>query len=171
VSALWDVPVGNPGSPRWQQLTIGGWQLSGIASAVSGEPLSVRSGRDNSLTGIGSDTADLVGNWRLPDDRSKASKINAWFNTAAFSQNREGTFGTTGINWLRAPGNVNVDVAAQKQFRFAERQRVEFRTSFYNLLNHANLGNPNITQNNAAFGRITSAGSPRVIEFGLRYAF
>lgn len=171
VSALWDVPLGGAGSPRWMQLTIGGWQLSGIANAVSGEPLTVRSGRDNSLAGIGSDTADLVGDWRLSDDRSKADKINAWFNPAAFAQNQEGTFGNTGINWLLGPRNVNVDFAAQKQFRLTERHRIEFRGSFYNFFNHTNLGNPNTTQNNAAFGRITSSGSPRVIELGLRYAF
>jgi len=62
-------------------------------------------------------------------------------------------------------------MAVQKQFRFTERQRAEFRGSFYNLMNHANLGNPNTTQLNSTFGRITSAGAPRVIEFGLRYAF
>ena len=145
--------------------------MSGIASAVSGPPLTVRSGVDNSFTAINGDTADLVGEWRLPDDRSKHEKLTAWFNTAAFVQNAPGTFGNTGINFMRGPGSVNIDYAAQKQFRITERHRLEFRASFYNLFNHANLGNPNTTRNNATFGRITTAGTPRVIELGARYAF
>jgi hypothetical protein len=64
-----------------------------------------------------------------------------------------------------------VDCAIQKQFRVAETQRIELRGSFYNVFNHANLGNPNTTQLNSIFGRITSASTPRVVELGLRYAF
>ena len=49
---------------------------------------------------------------------------------------------------------------------------MELRGSFYNLFNHPNLGNPNTTVTNAAFGKITSmSNSPRVIEFGLKFAF
>jgi hypothetical protein len=171
LSTLWDIPLGGPGRPRWERLVLGGWQMSGIANAVSGAPLTVRSGRDNSLTGIGQDTADAVGDWRISGDRSKQDKINAWFNTAAFAQNGPGTFGNTGIGLLSGPGTWNVDFATRKQFRFAETQNVEFRGSFYNLLNHANLGNPNTTQLNSIFGRITSASTPRVIELAVRYAF
>ena len=72
---------------------------------------------------------------------------------------------------MRGPGTANIDLAVQKNFRITERQRLEFRGSFYNLPNHANFGNPNTTQNNSAFGRITTSGTPRVVEFGLRYAF
>jgi hypothetical protein len=171
-SMLWDLPWGGKGTPLWRQMTIGGWQLSGIINAISGAPLTVRSGRDNSLTGIGGDTADLVGDWRLTGDRSKNARMAQWFNTAAFKQNGEGTFGQTGINWLRGPGSWNIDMAAAKNFRISESKRVEFRSSFYNLFNHANLGNPNTTVLNATFGKITSmSNTPRVIEFGLKFAF
>ncbi len=171
VSALWDLPFGRAGAPAWQRLTIGGWQMSGIWNAVSGAPLTVRAGRDNSLSGIVGDTADVVGDWRLSGDRSKQDKINAWFNTKAFAQNAPGTFGATGIGFMRGPGSWNIDFAIQKQFRIGELHRFEVRGSFYNVLNHANLGNPNTTQLNSIFGRITSAGTPRVGEVGLRYAF
>lgn len=171
VSALWDLPIGGSGSPAWQRLTIGGWQMSAITSAVSGSPLTVRSGIDNSFTGIGGDTADVVGDWRLPDGRSTQEKLTAWFNTAAFVQNAVGKFGNTGINFMRGPGTINIDFAAQKQFRITERCHLDFRGSFYNVLNHANLGNPNTTRSNSTFGRITSAGTPRVIDLGLRFAF
>jgi hypothetical protein len=171
VSTLWDIPMGGPGRPQWERLLLGGWQMSGIANAVSGSPLTIRAGRDNSLTSIGGDTADVIGNWRLSGDRSKQDQINSWFDTSAFAQNAPGTFGNTGIGSLRGPGNWNVDFAARKQFRITETQHLEFRGSFYNVLNHANLGNPNTTQLNSIFGRITSASTPRVIELALRYAF
>lgn len=171
VSSLWDIPFGGSGSARWKQLLIGGWQLSGIANAITGAPLTVRSGRDNSLTGIGGDTADVIGDWRLPGGRSKQEQLNAWFNAAAFAQNREGTFGNTGIGFMRGPGSWNVDLSTRKQFRIVENHNLELRASFYNVMNHTNLGNPNTTQNNSIFGRITSAGSPRVGEVALRYSF
>jgi hypothetical protein len=146
--------------------------LTGIANAISGAPLTIASGLDNSLTGIGSDTADLVGAWSLPSGRTKQSRMAQWFNTAAFKTNAIGTYGTTGINWLYGPGSWNIDAAAMRNFRVTERQRFELRCSFYNFLNHPNLGNPNTTVTNAAFGKITSmSNSPRVIEFGLKYAF
>jgi hypothetical protein len=96
----------------------------------------------------------------------------AWFNPAAFAQNAAGTFGNTGIGILRGPGTWNTDLAVQRQFRFGERKRLEFRSSFYNLFNHANLNNPDTTQlNTTTFGKITSVSAPRVIELGLRFAF
>ncbi|MBS1835264.1 MAG: carboxypeptidase regulatory-like domain-containing protein [Acidobacteria bacterium] len=171
VSALWDLPFGRTGSARWKQLLIGGWQLSGIGNAITGAPLTVRAGRDNSLTGIGGDTADVVADWRLASGRSTQEKLSAWFNTSAFRPNAEGTFGNTGIGIIRGPGNWNIDLSTRKQFRIVENHNLELRASFYNVMNHANLGNPNTTQNNTIFGRITTASSPRVGEVALRYSF
>jgi hypothetical protein len=171
-SVLWDVPWGRAGAPAWQRWMLGGWQVSSIVNAISGTPLSVFSGLDNSLTGIGSDTADVIGGWRLPDGRSKQDRMAKWFNTAAFRPNAIGTFGTGGINWLYGPGSWNIDSALAKNFRITESKRLETRCSFYNLLNHPNLGNPNTTFTNAAFGRITSmSNSPRVIEIGMKFGF
>jgi hypothetical protein len=133
ISALWEVPLGGESAPKWQQYIIGGWQLSGIANMVSGAPLTVRAGRDNSLRGIGGDTADVVGDWQLDDGRTRQEKMNAWFSTGAFVQNAAGTFGNTGIGFMRGPGTWNTDLAVQRQFRVTERQRLEFRGSFYNL--------------------------------------
>jgi hypothetical protein len=171
-SALFDLPWGKSGSSAWRRYTVGGWQLSGILSAISGAPLTVLSGLDNSLTGIGTDTADLIGNWQLDGDRSKQDRMAKYFNTAAFKTNAAGTFGTSGINWLYGPGSWNIDMAATKTFQINEHNRLEFRSSYYNLLNHPNLGNPNTTLTNGAFGKITSmSNSPRVIELGLKFAF
>jgi hypothetical protein len=42
----------------------------------------------------------------------------------------------------------------------------------FNLLNTFNLGNPETVLDTATFGRITTmAGSPRILQFGLKYGF
>ncbi len=49
--------------------------------------------------------------------------------------------------------------------------RVQFRPEFFNLLNRVNLSNPNATIGASELGKITSAGSPRVIQFALKLVF
>jgi hypothetical protein len=127
---------------------------------------------DNSLTGIGGDRVDIIGDPDLPSDRPKSEQILAWFNKAAFQQNALGTFGTIGRNTERGPGLATVDFSAFKSFALPfEGHQMEFRAEFFNLFNHANLNNPNSTFTSNVFGRITSAGEPRIIQFALRYAF
>jgi len=169
-SGIWDLPFGQNARPL-ERLLIGGWQLSGIVSASTGSPFTVIPGRDNSYVGIGSDSAQLVGDWRISGDRSKAAEIMQWFNTAAFAQNPVGTFGNVGINSIYGPGRWNADMAVSKSVRIRETRKVEFRTSFYNMFNHANLGNPNNSQSSPTFGRITTTSDPRVIEMSLKLLF
>jgi hypothetical protein len=48
---------------------------------------------------------------------------------------------------------------------------LEFRAEFFNLLNHPNFGIPGETIGSSTAGQITSAGSPRDIQFGLKLKF
>ena len=48
--------------------------------------------------------------------------------------------------------------------------KIQFRSEFFNVLNRVNLGNPNVTFG-SSMGRITSAGSPRVLQFALKVLF
>jgi hypothetical protein len=137
----------------------------------TGFPFTVRSGNNRSFNGQGLDTADLVG---IPSytSGSRGDKINAWFNTKAFALNAVGTVGNVGINTLRGPGLFNVDAGLYKNFRLAEATELQFRSEFFNVLNHPNLGTPNATVASPAFGRIsTIVGTPRVIELGLKLRF
>jgi hypothetical protein len=135
----------------------------------------VRCGCDNSRTGTGSDTPDQVGVATLPSGRSRAAQIAQYFNTAAFIPNALGTFGTMGVNNLRGSGFYNVDLAFGKKFRlpYSDKHSLQFRGEFFNLLNQPSFSNPSATlAAPGTFGRILStASSPRVIEFALRYAF
>jgi hypothetical protein len=87
-------------------------------------------------------------------------------------------FGDLGRNTFRGPGQQNWDFSLIKNFRITERQSIRFTTDFFNIWNHANFGNPAVTDvesislPNSPFGKITSTvGTPRLIQFSLRYAF
>ena len=137
----------------------------------SGDPFTVVSGRDNSFSGVGQDRADLIGNPYLPSGRPTAARVDRYFNIDAFTFNAIGAFGTAGRNILRNPGNANVDIGLFKNIPLFEGHRVQFRAEAFNVFNRVNLGNPNANRNAAAFGRITAAGSPRVIQLALKYQF
>jgi len=152
---------------------FGGWQTNGIISLQSGGPLTIASGIDNSLSGIGADRADIIGNPVISGNRSKSEQIAQYFNVNAFALNAVGTFGNLGRGTMRGPAFSNVDFSLFKRFAmpYKESHHMEFRAEAFNLLNHANLGNPNTNRSSAQFGRIVSAADPRILQFALRYAF
>jgi hypothetical protein len=151
---------------------LGGWQSNFIYTAASGSPISIASGVDNALMGIGGNRADLTGApLMLPGGRSQAERIQKWFNTAAFQVNAIGTIGASGRNILRAPGGWNADYSLFKNFHLMERARLQFRGEFFNVFNHTRLGTPNTTFTSQTFGRITSANSPRIVQLALKLVF
>jgi hypothetical protein len=80
-------------------------------------------------------------------------------------------FGNSGVGILRGPSLVNIDFNLAKEFRLTERQMLQFRTEFFNALNHTNLGIPSVTMG-SGFGQITNTATPaRQIQFGLKYRF
>jgi hypothetical protein len=99
-------------------------------------------------------------------------------------------FGSLGRNTFRGPGQQNWDFSLIKNFKITERQELRFTTDFFNIWNHANFGNPAFTDvesfqcaagsancvngilTTSPFGKITSTvGTPRLVQFSLRYAF
>jgi outer membrane receptor protein involved in Fe transport len=161
------------GNSRPLSVFTSGWGTEGIVTWQSGTPFTVRSGVDNSLSGVGLDTADQVGNPNLPSDRSLHEKLARWFNTAAFQPNAISTFGTTGINTLRGPRFTNVDFALTKTIPLFKEQNLLFRAEFFNIFNHPNFAVPiSSLSAGSRFGTINSnVGTPRNIEFSLRYSF
>jgi hypothetical protein len=152
---------------------LGGWQLNGIITLQTGAPLNVTDGFDNSLTNIGGDRPNIIGNPKLDDNRPRGERIQKYFETGAFVASPAGTFGNLGRNTLRGPAYANMDLSMFKAFPmpFAESHKLEFRAEFFNSINRVNLGNPNTNLTNALYGRITSANDPRIIQLGLRYSF
>jgi hypothetical protein len=151
---------------------IGGWETTGLMTIQSGQPFSISSGTDRSFSGLGIDQADLVGNANLDTSRPRKDYIAQYFNTAAFAPNALGTFGTAPRNLLRGPGLVNLDVGLMKNFRIKERAGLQFRAEFFNAPNRPNFGNPGTNLNSSSsFGKISSAGSPRIGQLALKLSF
>ncbi len=159
----------------WKSAVLNDWQVNAIVSLQTGFPFTVLSGTDRSLSGIGNDYADQVGNPARP---AGVSKIKEYFNTAAFVPAAIGTFGNVGRNNLRGPGYADVDTSIFKNMFTGERVSAQFQAEAFNTFNRVNFGNPAnantapvATVSSGTYGQITSANSPRVFQFGLKLLF
>ena len=169
LAAIYDLPLFNA-TPGVMRTLFGGWQLGTIITAQTGIAASIGGGYDTTGTGITS-RLNVVPGQDVFLDRGQRSAAR-WFNTAAFTSPTPGSFGNSARMEIHVPGLEDVDASATKSFRFLESQQIMFRAEFFNALNHVNLGAPGTSiLNTAAFGRITTAGDPRVIQFGLKYSF
>jgi hypothetical protein len=82
-------------------------------------------------------------------------------------------FGNLGRNALRGPNFWQWDLGLNKRFRIPAREgmAVQFRSEFFNFLNHTNFGGPTGDITSAAFGTIRSTLPPRQIQFALKLMF
>src|SRR5262249_47101871 len=145
-------------------------ELTGASVYQSGAPSTIASGVDNSRTGIGSDRAIYTG--VSPDRPDGVDPTLEWFNPAAYAVNPVGTYGTLGKGTLRQPGSFNWDMGLFKNIKITERYGVPFRSEFFNVLNTTNLGTAGTTVNTtSSFGRITTAGDPRIMQFSLKLTY
>lgn len=82
------------------------------------------------------------------------------------------TYGSYPRNSIRGPGRTNLDLAIVKVTPiFGENNTLEFRAEFFNILNHAQFGNPSRTALSPTFGQITTTYDPRIIQFGLKFSY
>jgi carboxypeptidase family protein/TonB-dependent receptor-like protein len=162
---------------------LGGWQVSGITIAQTGNPFSVTNGTtfgDNAGVGNGVGTGsrpDLVSN---PHTGFKSNQEPGTFgplafNPAAFAIPRGLTFGNIGRDSLYLPGRVNFDFGLFKRFSINEKTGFDFRWENFNIFNHTQFGNGTSSISsalgNSDFMHLTSAHAPRRMQFGLRFYF
>jgi hypothetical protein len=170
MSWVWDLPTTNASSGILRQL-VNGWQWTGLGQYQTGSPMTISSGRDNSLDGVGSDRAQLTGE---PIAAPAGSDKRVIFNRDAFARNDLHTFGTLGAGILTGPHLYGFDMGIFKRFSITERVTLQFRSEFFNIFNQVNFANPN-TSFGGSFGTVTSthsfAGDPRIMQFGLKLMF
>ncbi len=196
VSYRYDLPFFK-GETGVKGAVLSNWAVSGITIAQSGQPFSVLdSGAGTAFLGAGFTPGTLTGSLASGatiasgySTGSIGSRVtNGYLNPAAFTPAAElypaqcqldsnyctTGFGNLGRNTFRGPGQQNWDFSLIKNIKLTERQSLRFTTDFFNLWNHANFANPAVTDVEAggSFGKITSTlGTPRLIQFSLRYAF
>jgi hypothetical protein len=141
---------------------FGGWQISGITTMSSGPAASpgISTGRNGLAT-----RPNLVGKIEGPQT------VEQWFSTAAFAEPAPGFFGNAGRNIIREPGTHKWDMSFFKNNRITESVNLQFRAEFFNIFNHANFNGINTTFGSGAFGRVTSARDPRIVQLGLKLGF
>jgi hypothetical protein len=158
-SGTYELPFG-AGKP-W-----GGWSINAISTAQSGRPFTVAmSLTQQTFSGLRPNVVPGI-HWK-PANQGPDS----WINTAAFVAPASGAFGNLGRNTLRGPGLYNLDVSLVKTQRISDSARLEFRSEFFNVLNHTNFGLPNAVYG-PTLGTIATTSVPeRQVQFGVKLGF
>jgi hypothetical protein len=161
------------------------WQLAPIVSLYTGQPFSVTTGSDVSLTGEGLDRPNVVPNVSNPFPHTTSE----WFdnlqttaplfvggcNNATYASNPYcvplGTFGDAARDIFHGPGTIQWDMSASRIFQFSERFKLQYKAEFFNIMNHANWNSPSAGLTSSTFGQVTTFGSPRLIQMSLKFFF
>jgi hypothetical protein len=169
LSGVWRVPFARASGPM--DAVLGGWEFSPIFSWQGGLPLTINQSQIVNIGGERRSRPNRIADGNLPADQRS---VDRWFDTSAFPALTATTpnqiFGNSGVGILRGPGLVNFDFNLAKDFRLTERVAMQFRSEFFNSLNHTNFGVPGVTVG-AGFGQIVSAADGRIIQFALKLKF
>ncbi|HLY61908.1 MAG TPA: carboxypeptidase-like regulatory domain-containing protein [Terriglobia bacterium] len=180
LSSNWEIPLGK--DRHWIRsgpaaTVLGDWELSGIVTLQSGQPLTaILSTALSGTQSNGTDRPDMLANPNLPSSRRNPDQ---WFNTAAFQPppvyfDAQGAFsipGNEGRNVITGPGLVGTDMSLERHARLGflgERTSMVLRGDFFNLANHPNFDRPGLILGTSNFGRISSAENSRQIQISLR---
>jgi outer membrane receptor protein involved in Fe transport len=184
-SVVYDLPIGKGRTYLGHMNPVaeglfGGWQLTGINTANTGEPINVwyAPSTANDVTGLATNseyrgTAILRPNASCsPASQSTAQSLLTYFAGCTFTTPpASAPFGNLGRNAFRAPNFEQWDLGVNKTFSIREKVRMQFRSEFFNVLNHTNFGFPNQTSTSSAFGTITTAYPARQIQFALKLMY
>ncbi|MBI3697214.1 MAG: hypothetical protein HY238_20560, partial [Acidobacteria bacterium] len=149
---------------------ISGWEISGITLLRTGLPFNVTQQQGLLSTGTGN-RPDRIGNGSL-----SSPSTDRWFDLGAFVPTRDntGTFGNSGRNPLRAPGQAQFDIGITKSTRFRERFDHQLKFEFFNAFNHPQFAAPGSGIGTANAGVISSLlfNTPmRQIQIAMKLAF
>jgi hypothetical protein len=172
LSYTWDSPkLSN--TNKLVRYALGSWQLTGIVTAQTGQPLTVLAGIDASKSGMNTDRAQFLSSNTYGGNACgfSAPCVN-FLNKAAFTTPVTGSYGNVGKGSLTGPGFVNWDTGVFKRIPVGlERLNIQFRAEFFNVLNHANFNNPSTSYSSASFGTILTARDPRIGQLALKVLF
>jgi hypothetical protein len=177
-SLIYDLPFGKGkkfgGSMRGPgNMIVGNWEVTVIEKANSGFPIFVVDSANASGVNFENNGNSLNRPNQTCDPMAGKHTLAAWFNAACFSAPPAGELGNASRTPAYGPNFINTDFSLVKHFPIRENFRVDFRSEFFNLFNHAQFGQPGADLNSpATFGAISSTvGNPRVIQFALKAAF
>jgi hypothetical protein len=142
------------------------WQISPLVRFQTGNRSSVTTGVDNALTGLGGQRAV-----QILDNPYGDGTENNYLNRAAFTTPATGTYSTLGTFTIVNPSILQNDISISRTFTVQKTKTVQFRWEVFNVLNHVNFNAPITALNNANFGKIQTAGDPRIMQFAMKFNF
>ena len=170
---------------------LGGWEVSGVVTIQSGLPFTPIDSLGGSAFALSSPNlatptfATGFSCANAPTTGGVESRLGHWVNINAYQPDAviplstgapgDATgFGNAGRNCIIGPPQKNVDFTAGKIFKLTERQSLRFQAEFFNLFNHPSFANPSATdiESPSSFSQITTViGTPRLIQFSLKYSY
>jgi hypothetical protein len=168
-SGIW-APTYGERWPEWAKESLAKWQLAGIFTLESGDAETIYNGGpglcDGTICGTspqdGAGFSELIasGNANLSHGQKT---FDRQFDTSKFSIPAMNVRGNSGLGTIRGPGQDNLDLSLAKTFPIFERFKLEFRSDFFNALNHTQWMSVNTTDPsgdpNHPFGRVSTANS------------
>jgi hypothetical protein len=176
LSGGWTLPWFNAG-PGWQKQLLGGWQIMGIMTAQSGQPIGAPGSAVSSGISpkIDNPTREM---WFNPCSLTVAGarqNCRTADQQPAFFVQPPFTLRTLGARFpnIRNARPTYFDFSVFKSFPISEQVRMQFRAEAFNALNTPWFGNPNTTISSANFGIVSpsQANDPRNIQLALRLEF
>jgi hypothetical protein len=173
---------------------LGGWELTGVLTLQTGTPFTIIDNAGGSAAGSsgpglatptwapGANVANAYTSGDIHSRLKQYVKPTAFESDAPVGSSGLTGFGNVGRNVFVGPSQRGLDFSIAKHFRITERQSVKFTTQFFNLTNTPSFGNPagnaldisipRKPTDPGQFGQINSTlGTPRLIQFSLKYAF
>jgi hypothetical protein len=183
VNFVYDLPFFKKSEHTLLREAVGGWELSGIVTVMSGTPLNI--GCTSTCGATYASVAnifpggDVLNRPDLAGSVSYPKTVGSWFNPAVFAAPAAGTWGNLPFNALVGPGRQNWNLSLFKEFILSESRgsRIEFRAESFNTWNHTQFGGPGqnggISTNlgSSNFGAVTAAWDPRVFQLGLKLLY
>jgi hypothetical protein len=169
---IYSLPFFKSSPNRFAKQALGGWELSGISSFATGQPVNFGCGISGLSTGVGGGArCNSLGPVKIQKGVTNDSVFGpmaTWFDPNTVGQitvpqlradNEPGMFGYMGRNPLTGPGRNNWDVALLKDFLLpfgkSERPTIQFRWETFNTFNHTQWQGVNAGCNSS-----TPAGAP-----------
>lgn len=156
-------------STRLGSEALKGWQLTGITTFATGLPVGISEPDDESLCGCGYSVPDFTSGKILNNANPRTGQT--YFNTSLFSTAPLGHMGNSNGAFFHGPGINNFDMALLKNFTITESKTLEFCVEAFNVWNHAQFAGPDGNIDSSAFGLVTSAQAPRILQMALRFTF
>ena len=164
------------GGDMVKRLTAG-WELSGVTTFATGEPVTLNENDDNSLLGAFNANVDVpsyANNGSRLFVNKNPRKGEAYFNPNYFEPEPVGQVGNAMRRYFSGPGINNFDMALAKNTTITEGTKLQFRAEAFNVFNHTQFTNPDGLVNDTSeggFGYVTGANDPRIMQVALKFLF